>query len=95
VGLKTNTFEPTKNKFRYRKRSMYSEAQQEYLNRFGKHLEMLRKRNKLSFRKLAQRCNIDYSNLKKYEKGEINPSMLSLIDLAGALGVTTKELMDF
>lgn len=74
---------------------MYSEAQQEYLSRFGKHLEMLRKRSNLSFRKLAQRCNIDYSNLKKYEKGEINISMLSLVDLAGALDVTVKELMDF
>jgi transcriptional regulator with XRE-family HTH domain len=59
---------------------MYSEAQQENSKRFGKHLEMLRKRNKLSFRKLAQRCDIDYSNLKKYEKGEINLSMLTLID---------------
>jgi len=95
VGLKTNTYKSLKIKFRYRNRSMYSEAQQEYLNKFGRHLEMLRKRNKLSFRKLAQRCNIDYSNLKKYEKGEINLSLLSLMDLASALGVTTKELMDF
>ncbi|MDT3401210.1 helix-turn-helix domain-containing protein [Mucilaginibacter terrae] len=74
---------------------MYSEAQQETLNRFGKHLELLRKRQGLSFRKLAQRCNIDYSNLKKYEKGEINPSMLSLVDLASALDLPLKELMDF
>ena len=95
MGLKTNTFKALKINFRYRNRSMYSEAQQEYLRRFGKHLEMLRKRNNLSFRKLAQRCNIDYSNLKKYEKGEINISMLSLLDLAGGLGVSVKDLMDF
>ncbi|CAM3795741.1 helix-turn-helix domain-containing protein [Mucilaginibacter galii] len=74
---------------------MYSEAQQENLVKFGKHLEMLRKREGLSFRKLAQRCDIDYSNLKKYEKGEINISLLTLIDLASALGVTHQELMDF
>jgi len=95
VGLKTNTFKSSINNFRYRIRYMYSEAQQENLIRFGKHLETLRKRGGLYFRKLAQRCDIDYSNLKKYEKGEINISMLTLIDLANALGVTTKELMDF
>jgi len=74
---------------------MYSEAQQENLVKFGKHLEMLRKRAGLSFRKLAQRCDIDYSNLKKYEKGEINISLLTLIDLAHALDITHQELMDF
>lgn len=95
MGLKTNTFKRSINKFRYRIRYMYSEAQQDNLIRFGKHLEMLRKREGLSFRKLAQRCDIDYSNLKKFEKGEINISMLTLIDLANGLVLTTKELMDF
>ncbi|WP_345947713.1 helix-turn-helix transcriptional regulator [Mucilaginibacter sp. PAMB04274] len=74
---------------------MYSEAQKDFLTRFGMHLEMVRKQKGLSFRKLAQRCTIDYANLKKYEKGEVNISALTMLELAEALEISVKELMDF
>lgn len=56
---------------------------------------MVRKQKGLSFRKLAQRCTIDYANLKKYENGEVNISALTMLELANALEVPFKDLMDF
>lgn len=74
---------------------MSIEPQKEKLKEFGKHLEMLRKKQNLSLRKLATRCNIDYADIKRYEDGDINMSFYSMVDLANGLKVSLKELMDF
>ncbi|QJD95980.1 helix-turn-helix transcriptional regulator [Mucilaginibacter robiniae] len=74
---------------------MISEIQKETLIKFGRHLESLRKSKNLSLRKLAQNCNIDYADIKRYENGEINVTLLSVIELANGLGISAKELMDF
>lgn len=61
----------------------------------SKHLETLRKSKKLSFRKLALNCDIDHSDIKKFEKGEKNITLLTMLELAKGLGIPAKELMDF
>jgi len=68
---------------------------QEILIRFGKRLEELRKKQNLSLRKLALHCNIDHADVKKYENGEINISLISITELAKGLNIPLNELMDF
>jgi len=74
---------------------MISETQKGVLIKFGNHLETLRKSKKLSFRKLALNCDIDYSDIKKIEKGEKNITFLTMVELAKGLGVPLKEMLDF
>jgi transcriptional regulator with XRE-family HTH domain len=66
----------------------------EILIQFGKRLSQLRKARKLSFRKLSTLCNIDYSDIKKFEKGEVNITLSTLIELSIGLEVHPKELLN-
>lgn len=74
---------------------MASEEQKKFLLRFGTHLLELRKKKNLSYRKLAQNCDIDHADIRKYEKGEINMTILTMVEFAKGLEITLKELMDF
>ena len=74
---------------------MISEAQKETLIKFGLHLQALRKMKKLSLRKLALNCNIEHSDIKRYENGQINMTFLTIIELAKGLDVPPKDLMNF
>ena len=62
---------------------------------FGQHVESLRKKQSLSLRQLAQRCDVDFSEISKIEKGERNIQITTIIELAEGLGVQPKELFDF
>ena len=62
---------------------------------FGKRIERVRSEQKLSFRQLAQRCDLDYSDISKIEKGERNIQLSTVLQLAKGLGVHPKELFDF
>lgn len=64
-------------------------------NSFGKQLKELRLSQGLSLRELAQRCNLDYSDISKYEKGEVNLQLSSIYELAKGLNVHPKELFNF
>ena len=65
------------------------------LKRFGKRLSELRKKQKLSLRKLSALCEVDHSDLKKYEDGMVAPTVVTIVDLASGLNVHPKELLDF
>ena len=62
---------------------------------FGKQIEKFRVDQNLSFRQLAQRCDIDHSNISKIEKGEINIQLSSMQQLAKGLNIHPKEFLDF
>ncbi|NMH86912.1 helix-turn-helix domain-containing protein [Flavivirga algicola] len=62
---------------------------------FGKNLKRIRESKNLSFRQLATRCNIDYSDISKIEKGKRNIQLSSLLELSKGLGIHPKELLDF
>jgi len=66
-----------------------------YLKQFGKNLERIKREKKLSYRKIAANCNIEHSDIKRYVDGEINLTLLSLVDLAKGLDIHPKELLDF
>ena len=74
---------------------MISDLEKTLLKNFGQHIALIRKSKGLSYRKLALRCDIDYSDLRKYEKGEKNMTFLTMVELAKGLEVHLKELMDF
>ncbi len=67
----------------------------EVLIRFGKRLAALRKRKKLSFRKMSAQCNVDFSDIKKYENGVKDLQLTTIVDLATGLGVHPSSLLDF
>lgn len=62
---------------------------------FGKRLAALRKKKKLSFRKLSVQCDVDPSDIKKYEKGKKDLRLTTVVDLASGLGVHPSELLNF
>jgi transcriptional regulator with XRE-family HTH domain len=68
---------------------------QEFQTSFGKQVEKLRLVQNLSYRQLAQRCDLDHSTISKVEKGEINIQLSSVIQLAKGLNRQPKELFDF
>ncbi len=69
--------------------------QVEFLNAFGKRLEQLRKSKELSYRKMSQMCDIDYSDISKIEKGKVNISLLTILELSKALETEPRELFEF
>jgi transcriptional regulator with XRE-family HTH domain len=72
-----------------------SNKKNDFLYLFGKRLESLRTDQKLSFRQLAQNCNVDHSDISKIEKGEKNIQLTTILELAKGLGLHPKELFDF
>lgn len=62
---------------------------------FGERIKQFRKLKKLSLRQLSQRCNLDYSDIAKYEKGEVNIQLSTVLELAKGLEIHPKELFDF
>lgn len=46
-----------------------------------------------SYRELAALCDVDHSDIKKYEDGEKDLRLVTIVDLALGLGVHPKELM--
>jgi transcriptional regulator with XRE-family HTH domain len=74
---------------------MISEIDREALIKFGTHLRTLRVSKKLSFRKMALLCNLDYADIKRFETGKVNITMLTILQLAKALDLEPKDLLDF
>lgn len=66
-----------------------------YLKKFGNHIQGLRKQRKLSLRKMAANCNIENSDISRIEKGKTNIQLLTLLELAKALNLEPRELLDF
>lgn len=65
-----------------------------FLRAFGENLKRLRLEKDLSYRKMSQRCEIDYSDISKIEKGGVNIQLSTIFELAKALDVAPRELFD-
>jgi transcriptional regulator with XRE-family HTH domain len=66
-----------------------------FLLKFGNKLNQLRIAKGLSYRKLAQLCTTDHSDISKIEKGERNIQLSTILDLSKGLSIHPKELFDF
>lgn len=62
---------------------------------FGQQIKKIRMRKGLSLRHLSQRCDLDFSDIGKYERGEVNIQLSTVHELAEGLGVHPRELFDF
>jgi transcriptional regulator with XRE-family HTH domain len=63
------------------------------LKLFGEHLRGLRKERDLTREELAQRCQMFAPYLGEIERGEKNPTLLTLHKIADGLGISLGELV--
>ncbi len=70
-------------------------SRKELLLLFGKTLKKIRKDKGISYRELAQLCDVDHSQISKIEKGYVSIQITTLFELAKGLGVNAKDLLDF
>ena len=74
---------------------MIKGADKETLKEFGENLKKIRTRKGYSLRALSYECAIDFSDIAKIERGEVNPTLLTLLELARALQVPPDELLRY
>lgn len=74
---------------------MDARKKKEMLRKFGQKLSEARTKKGLSLRELAALCDVDASDIHRFEHGQKNPTIATLADLAIGLGVQPKELLDF
>jgi transcriptional regulator with XRE-family HTH domain len=65
----------------------------EEIKNFGLNIRKLRKERKLSMQKLANIAEIEISQIYRIETGKINPKLTTILSIARALEVSSKELM--
>lgn len=61
----------------------------------GSRIREIRKSKKLSMESLAAELEIDYRQLGRIERGEINTTVLSLKKIADVLQISMSEILDF
>jgi transcriptional regulator with XRE-family HTH domain len=62
---------------------------------FGNHLREVRKKKGYSQEELANRADIELSQISRIERGVINTSLSQIFQIAKALNLHPKELFDF
>jgi len=74
---------------------MITPQDKKVLKRFGEHLRKLRKEKGLSLREMSYACSIDNSKIAKIEKGMINITFTTLLQLAVALEANPTFLLAY
>lgn len=74
---------------------MITPTDKKVLKKFGENLRRLRKDKGLSLREMSYACNIDNSKIAKIEKGMINITFTTLLQLAVALEAQPSLLLDY
>ena len=73
-------------------RLMSKQSNKTNLINFGANLKGLRESRGLSYREMSYACDIDYSKIAKIEKGQVNITLTTILQLAKALEVQPVEL---
>ena len=60
---------------------------------FGQLVRKYRKERNMSQEQLALLCNMDRSYLGRIERGEVNPTLEKIYELADQLSVSSKDLL--
>jgi len=74
---------------------MITPADKKVLKQFGDNLRRLRKEKGLSLREMSYACSIDNSKIAKIEKGMINITFTTLLQLAVALEAQPGILLEY
>ena len=73
---------------------MVEKAKANFLKNLGKRIAYLREKNGLNQTELGIECDKDRQSINRLEKGNVNPSIFYLYQIAQALKVTLAELLD-
>lgn len=65
----------------------------QFLKELGAKIKALRKSKGITVRALGTMCDTDYSNLSRFENGQINTNILLLKTIAEQLKVDLKDLL--
>jgi len=65
----------------------------EFIKQVGAKVKALRISKGIYVRDLGKMCNTDYSNLSRFENGQVNIKLLTLKSIADALEVDIKDLI--
>lgn len=68
---------------------------EELQKKIGKRIVELRTQNGWTQSDLARACNKDRQAIEKLENGKVNPTLYSLLEVAKALEVSLKEMINF
>lgn len=68
---------------------------QAFLNALGRRITQLREERGMTQTLLAEECDKDKQSLNRLEKGNVNPSVYYLRQIAVALDISLSELLDF
>jgi transcriptional regulator with XRE-family HTH domain len=74
---------------------MITPGDKKALKKFGENLRRLRKAKGLSLREMSYACSIDNSKIAKIEKGMINITFTTLLQLALALELHPTSLVEY
>ncbi len=74
---------------------MQKKLSKDFLKKFGANLKEIRESKGLSQSRLASIAQIDNSHIAKIEKGQKNITILTVAELAEALDVKPRKLLDF
>ena len=70
------------------------DSDKKYLKKLGANIKRLREAKGLSLRQLSYACNVDNSKIAKIEKGQINITFTTILQLANALELRPSDLLD-
>lgn len=65
------------------------------LQNFGNHLKSIRIAKGLSQQKVELIAGVSKNQVGNIERGEVNVTLISILAISKALGITPKELFDF
>ena len=68
---------------------------EDLINKTGKKIKLLRESQKISQEKLGQLAKLERNSIGMIERGESNPTLCSLNQIANALNVNITELFNF
>ena len=68
---------------------------EEYLIKLGKQIVKLREAKGISQAELSRLVDKDSPSINRLEKGNVNPSVTYLNEIAKGLGITVSELLNF
>ena len=66
-----------------------------FITNFGVHIRQLREKKNMSQQDLANDCSMSKRQIGRIERGEINTTLGTIINIANALHIEPKELLNF
>ncbi len=66
-----------------------------FITNFGVHIRQLREKKNMSQQDLANDCNMSKRQIGRIERGEINTSLGTIVNIANALDIEPKDLLNF